>query len=54
MDSKSEKALELAKSEVDTTFTQEQVAEMLVVAIAQSQIVFEEGEFSEDELEAVA
>ena len=29
MDNKSEKVLERAKSEVDTTFTQEQVAEML-------------------------
>lgn len=54
MDSKSEKVLELAKIEVDSTFTKEQVAEMLAVAIALNSTVFEEGELSEDELEAVA
>ncbi|HLO48312.1 MAG TPA: hypothetical protein VK211_07825 [Kamptonema sp.] len=53
-DDKIEKVLELAKSEVDSTLTKEQVKEMLPVAIALNSTAFEEGELSEDELEAVA
>ncbi|HLO48311.1 MAG TPA: hypothetical protein VK211_07820 [Kamptonema sp.] len=53
MDDKIEKVLELAKSEVDSTLTKEQVKEMLPVAIALNSTAFEEGELSEDELESV-
>jgi len=53
-DGKIDKVLELAKSEVDSALSKEQVKEMLPVAIALNSTAFEEGELSEDELEAVA